>query len=137
MSTVPVTIQEMVTHDYNEYVRLSLTIPPDLKAALKSNERIPALFDSLTVQLTNAAKAKPHLITRDVIKKVVYDFTELFITGVKSRAEQRIMSDVDRAAMDAKIKERQSVYESLDKNGNGKLMEGVYVRDKDNQRTTD
>jgi hypothetical protein len=127
ISPIPISIKDMVIADYQEFIAISSDIPEDLKSALKAHERVPAFFDALSYQLSLVEKNNPHLINRAVIKKATYDLADLFIKGVKHRADIKMMSDASRSVINSKVSEKQQLDNALDKEGNGEIMEGIYA----------
>ena len=92
--------QKFIRDTYNEAVRLHPSINSELKLALKSNERVPTFVDALAkevehVQDVMLASGKEK-IKDETIKHLVYDLTNLFITGIENQYTIRQETDAAR-----------------------------------------
>lgn len=115
-------IERLIIADYQERVALSPDIPADLRRALRTHERVPAFMSRLLAQIKQCEKKGLHL-SRELIKQMTYDFTDMFIKAVKTKAEQ-----------DAKpylFQPKPQLHEQLDAQGNGTIEElGITIRDR-------
>lgn len=82
-------IKTICRNDFQEYVALA-DINADLKRALKSHERVPAFVDNLAKELYHL----PFDVSRETIKKLVYDMSDLFIKLLVRKADEGLMSDI-------------------------------------------
>lgn len=91
---------ELVRKTYQEAIALNRNINSDLRAALKSHERMPLLFQNLALELEKVqalqlSKGKPP-VTEKTMKSLIYDVTDMFISGVEAEAKARYESDAQR-----------------------------------------
>lgn len=93
----------MIRQDYQEAVRLLPGIPEELRASLKTNERVPIFLDNLTNEISKLpAHIRPQRLK---IKQIVYEITNTFVLNVKRAADEKHLSDI---AKNAKIAENQA-----------------------------
>lgn len=118
--------RKLVEDAYFEAIALNNTIPYDLRVALKNHGKIPLFLHNLAVELdkTQAKRIADGKATFAVkqLKNIVYDFTKLFIEGVKAEAESRHQSDIKKQLMQAKLQAEKD----LDLTASGKVS-GDYV----------
>lgn len=86
-------IRTICRETYQESVRTALDIPSDLRIALRAHERVPAFIDRLAVELGRCK----FRIERHIIEEVARDMTRLFISNVVRMADERMMSDAEKA----------------------------------------
>lgn len=124
-------VKTLCRDDYQEYITLR-EMPTELRRALKSHERVPVFIDNLAKELYHL----PFPVSRETIKKCVYDLTEVFVRLVIKQSDERVMSDVEkmRRIQEAdKIKAMDSLQDQLEAYG----TETTEVTDKGQvQRTT-
>lgn len=123
------TVREMVLSDYRERVSLNPNIPGELRSALKTHERVPVFVDNLCKEIAKFDRLPKKIkIDRMKLKKLVYDMTDMFCLAVKSEADNRYKSDIEKAIMRRDSEERFK----LDNEGNGIVEElGVEVKDRE------
>lgn len=117
--------REMIVSDFRERVFLNSEIPSELKSALKYNERVPLFIDNLNAEINKIVNSrKTFKLDRYKLKMIVYDLTDMFCMAVKSEAENRYKSDLEKSL------QAKPDY-GLDKFGNGFNEElGVEIRDR-------
>lgn len=114
-------IRKLIEEDYRECVALMTNLPSEFKRALKTHERMPALFKKLESELVNVEK-RLGVIDRATIKMCVYDITNMFIRMAKAQVDRKIQTKAKDVALDAM---------GLDIHGNGYIEElGVMIRDR-------
>lgn len=91
---------ELVRKTYQEAIALNRNISSDLRIALKSHERMPLLFQNLAtelekVQALQLSKGKPP-VSEKTMKSLIYDVTDMFISGVEAEAKSRYESDAQK-----------------------------------------
>ncbi len=92
---------ELVRKTYQEAIALNRNINSDLRTALKSHERMPLLFQNLAlelekVQALQVSKGKPP-VSEKTMKSLIYDMTDMFISGVEAEAKSRYETDAQKA----------------------------------------
>lgn len=91
-------IGRLVYDDYKECVKLA-TINSDMRESLlRDNGRVPKFINNLTEQLVKVKR-----LTRQTIKLVTYDMTEVYMKSLERFANERRMSDLDAAVKQAEI----------------------------------
>ena len=85
-------IDKLILSTYQTTVALS-TMPDELKASLKTNERVPRFIAKLKQEIESLP---PHLITELTIVNLTTDLTHLFLHNVKTAADQMAMSDAEK-----------------------------------------
>lgn len=131
---------KFIRDTYNEAVRLHPSINSELKLALKSHERVPTFVDALAKEVEQVQNVMlstgKEKIKEDTIKHLVYDLTNLFITGIEKQAEIRQESDVKRMLREQAVSYAKDLDESADGNLKGDFAdifaEGV-VESKDRE----
>lgn len=112
---------KLIKESYIEAIALDQTIPLDLRSALRSHERMPLFLDNLAKQLAgaqaNRIKSNKDALHEAQIKSIVYDFTKIFIDGVKREAENRYKSDVKKQLEMAQAQ----MLKDLDATASGKI----------------
>ncbi len=113
-------ILELCRRTYKEYIEQMLDVPPDLRRSLRAHERVPLLIDNLARELTVIQKQPFRLkgkpITKQEIIGIVQDFTRSFVQNVHRQAEERMMSDAAKQAIEenaAKVQEERALAEAL------------------------
>jgi len=89
--------------DYQEKVAM-MNVDSELKRALRTHERIPVLFTNLARELH-----KIQGLTREQIKMIVYDYTEIYMRNVERMANERVMSEVKKSTIEAEHKEKENL----------------------------
>lgn len=114
---------KFIRDTYNEAVRLHPSINSELKLALKSHERVPTFVDALAKEVEQVQNVMlstgKEKIKDDTIKHLVYDLTNLFITGIEKQAELRQESDVKRMLREQAVSYKKDLDESADGNLKG------------------
>lgn len=91
----------LVRTTYDEAVKLHATAPSDLKVALKSHERVPQFIDNLAMEFTKVAdlrsKKAQALPAVKHLKEIVYDMTDVFISGLIQENERMRESEIKKA----------------------------------------
>lgn len=92
--------RRLVEDAYNEAIALMPDIPLDLRAALKKHNKMPLMLHNLAIELDKVQASRQNAGKQTYavkqLKDIVYDFTKLFIEGVKMEAESRHQSDVKK-----------------------------------------
>jgi hypothetical protein len=83
-------LRQKCIQSYQETIRLA-DIPSDLRTSLKAHERVPKFIDNLAKEM----RSIPNLDSV-TIKMMVHDLTHLFITSVRTKADEMRMSDLER-----------------------------------------
>lgn len=117
------TLREMVVADYQERVALC-SVPEDLKRSLKAHERVPQFVDNLVNEINRfPTKIK---VDRVKLKYLVHQMTDIFILAVKTTAENKFKSEIEKNAI-LKLAEEPAF---LDKDGNGTDPDtGITIKD--------
>jgi hypothetical protein len=118
---------EFVRKTYQEAIALNSKIPSDLKIALKSHERMPLLFQNLAIELQKVqdlyrARGKPP-VSEKTMKSLVYDVTDMFISGVESEAKSRYESDAQKALKELEAQKLKDIQETASGNVSGEYQE--------------
>lgn len=105
--------RRLVEETYKEAIALNNKIPSDLRSALKSHNKIPLFLHNLALELdklqTLKQKQGKEPIAETKLKQIVYDFTDLFITGVKAKAEADYQSDIQKQMLAAKAQAEKDI----------------------------
>lgn len=113
--------RRLVEETYRESIALNNKIPDDLRSALKAHERIPLFLNNLALELDklqiHRQKKGQETFTDAKIKSIVYDFTDVFITGIKAEAEAKYQSDIQKQLMQKQIADAKD----LDATASGKV----------------
>lgn len=104
----------LIDSDYREYVQIT-PMNSDLKEALLRQERVPSFLNNLIKELSRVKK-----LTREQIKLVTYDMTQLFISQVTRMANEKHMSDATRAAKQKEIDDKANLEKIADEWADGK-----------------
>jgi hypothetical protein len=130
---------ELVKKTYHEAVMLNQKIPSDLKTALKSHEKIPLFFKSISQELEKAQNErlaknqKP--FHEKTIKDFIYDVTEIFIVGIKAEADARAQSEIERLASKAEADRKKDLEATISGKAQGDyadvLKEGGVIMPED------
>ena len=98
----------LVKKTYQEAIALNPTINSDLRAALKSHERMPLLFKNLAIELEKVQADRVNKwkkpFPEKTLKALIYDMVDVFIMGVEMEVKKRYQSDMERIEEEAKIK---------------------------------
>jgi len=89
-------IDKLILSTYQTTVALS-TMPDELKASLKTNERVPRFIAKLKQEIESLP---PNLVTELTIVNLTTDLTHLFLHNVKTAADQMAMSDVEKRRLE-------------------------------------
>ena len=118
--------RRLVEETYKEAIALNNKIPSDLRSALKSHNKIPLFLHNLALELDKLQALKQKQgkepIAETKLKQIVYDFTDLFIVGVKAKAEADYQSDIQKQMLAAKAQAEKD----LDATASGKVT-GEYA----------
>lgn len=110
-------IRNMVMEDFRERVKLNPNISGELKAALKTNERVPQFVDNLTAEINKIFNSRRNYkLDRAKLKNLVYDLTDTFCLGV--------MNEHDNKKRQAEADSLASQVAQLDDKGNGTVEIG-------------
>lgn len=91
---------KLIQADYKEWLELNkATLPDGMYRALKSNERIPLFFQNLEREIAKVQFRKKVILDRIVIKNIVYDMTNAFVTLLKRQADEKGMSILERSRL--------------------------------------
>ena len=98
----------LVKKTYQEAIALNPKINSDLRAALKSHERMPLLFKNLAIELEKVQADRVNKwkkpFPEKTLKALIYDMVDVFIMGVEMEVKKRYQSDMERIEEEAKIK---------------------------------
>lgn len=118
--------RKLVEETYKEAIALNNKIPSDLRSALKSHNKIPLFLHNLALELDKLQALKQKQgkepMAETKLKQIVYDFTDLFIVGVKAKAEADYQSDIQKQMLAAKAQAEKD----LDATASGKVT-GEYA----------
>lgn len=89
-------LRDLVVKEYQQTITNSLEIPRELKDALKVHERMPAFMDNLCKELSNPLFAKH---SNNQLREIVNDATMFFISLVKQKANEQMLSDLAKEKM--------------------------------------
>lgn len=101
--------KKLVIQEYRRAVAESQTATPELKAALKTNDRVPAFIDRMSQELARAEHKL--LIKRGKLPKLetlawaVRSMTEAFLSYIEANVRDRRMSDAEAALRARKAQE--------------------------------
>jgi hypothetical protein len=104
-------LRELVIHEYQSTVRNHPNIPRELKDALKVNERLPAFMDNLCRELSHPA-FKNH--SNNQLREVISETTNFFISLVKKKAEEQMMSEIAKMTIKQEIKDKEIINRAVD-----------------------
>jgi hypothetical protein len=129
----------MVRSDFKEFIETDVSVPSDLRAALKSNERVPLFMDKLSDEIRKAdavIRRRGGTMDRVKIKMLVFELTKQFVHFVKIKCEEHHMSDLAQKAIKTEV-EGDELTKKLDDNGNADFTEelGVQIVDREPGRT--
>lgn len=114
-------IREMILADYNERIQTVQGIPDDLRRALKDHERVPLFVENLTREIKKIEQVKPKFkMDRVKLKSLVYDMTDVFWRAVKTTAEDKYKSEIEKQIKRATSED---LFKGLDAQGNGFISE--------------
>ena len=89
-------LRDLVVKEYQQTITNSLEIPRELKDALKVHERMAAFMDNLCKELSNPLFAK---YSNNQLRGIVNDATMFFISLVKQKANEQMLSDLAKEKM--------------------------------------
>lgn len=102
-------------------MQLHPTANSELKRALKAHERIPTFIENMCKEIdkvqTLAIKRRKKKYDDHTIKSLVYDMTNIFISGIEQEARKRYESDAQKFLNQQKEQEQKD----LDASATGKL----------------
>lgn len=104
-------MKKFIYDSYCEAVALS-TAPDELKRALKTHERTPTFLANIEREF---GKMNRKLLTPITMKNVVYDLTNLYIRNVMRMANEKAMSLVEKARIQAENDRLQKFKSDTDK----------------------
>lgn len=104
-------LRDLIIKEYQATVRNSPSIERELKEALAVNERVPAFIDNLCVELANPV-FKNH--SNNQLKDIVVDATSFFISLVKQKAHERMMSEAAKMAIKQDISDTEVINKACD-----------------------
>lgn len=115
-------ITKWIEDDYREAVQLLPEIPEELRKALKTHERVPKFFEGLQKEFATIEQRKIKM-TREDVKKVVYDLTMVFVACLKRRVDEQSMSDLGRLISKNKAQKIKDLDETADGKPSGEYIE--------------
>lgn len=117
---------ELVKKTYQEAIALK-QMPSDLRTALKSHERMPLMFKNLALELdklqTSRILKKKKPFAEKIIKDVIYDMVDIFISGVELEAKSRYESDMAKLAAQAEAQKQKDLDATASGNVSGEYQE--------------
>jgi len=98
--------QKRLRQMYHQAVLSHPTAPTELKHSLKSNERVPQFIDNLYIQIKQVqamrlSQKKPPF-EDSIIQGLVNDLTNMFIHNIKTIADHKMKSDLDKMLIKTK-----------------------------------
>lgn len=105
------TLREFVIKEYQATVRNHPGIPKELKDALEVNERVPRFMDNLTEQLKNPAFKD---YSNNQLREVVKDATCFFLSLVQRKAEEQMMSAIEKSRIEKIIADKAILDKAVD-----------------------
>lgn len=92
--------KKLVEQAYQEALALNKNVNAELRAALRSHERMPLFLSNLAKNLEDLQASRRglnrYIYPENQLRQIVYDFTEVFISGVVAEAESRYRSEVQK-----------------------------------------
>lgn len=117
---------ELVKKTYQEAIALK-QMPSDLRTALKYHERMPLMFKNLALELdklqTSRILKKKKPFAEKIIKDVIYDMVDIFISGVELEAKSRYESDMAKLAAQAEAQKAKDLDATASGNVSGEYQE--------------
>lgn len=117
---------ELVKKTYQEAIALK-QMPSDLRTALKYHERMPLMFKNLALELdklqTTRILKKKKPFAEKIIKDVIYDMVDIFISGVELEAKSRYESDMAKLAAQAEAQKAKDLDATASGNVSGEYQE--------------
>lgn len=111
----------LVLKSYEEAVQLHPTASSDLKRALRAHERVPSFITNLCTEIEkvqdHTMRTKQKKFSDKLIKELVYDMTNIFITGIESEAKTRFESQAAKVLRESEAQSKKD----LDQSATGKL----------------
>ena len=120
-------LRGMVERDYFEAIRMAIDMPSDLREALVRHARTPRLINNVIAEIHKLEQAGLP-VDRELIKRITYDFTNMFMHLVKKKADEEAMSQLAKSAMVQAYEDQKMVESLLDASGNGDVN-GIKVSD--------
>lgn len=130
--------RKLVEQAYQEAIALNKNIPADLRDSLRRHNRMPLFLSNLALELEKAqtstlARGRSK-IADNRLKEIVYDFTEVFIQGIKAEADRRYQSDIQKKLIEAEATRRADLEKTASGNVSGEYQElfeqgGISVTD--------
>lgn len=106
------TYKKFCASAYQRYVD-SLDIPIDLRTGLKTSERVPMFINNLSLELdkiqADRIRTGKPIFSDHAIEAVIKDMTEVFISGIKIKAQQMYESDIAKSIREAKADEQKAM----------------------------
>lgn len=104
-------LREFVIKEYQATVQNHPNLHPELKRALKTNERVPKFIDSLVGELSKPALKNK---SNNQIRDVVHDSTLFFLNLIKQKADEQMMSDIQKMKIQQEIADKAIIDKACD-----------------------
>jgi hypothetical protein len=92
--------RKWVHEEYRKAVRDSKFATPELKASLKTSDRVPGFIDRLSQEITKAEQIlfrKGRVVKLETLQWAVQQMTETFLQGIEAQAKNNQTSQIARA----------------------------------------
>ncbi len=109
-------IRTICRRTYQKTIADDITIPSELRRALRTHERVPRFIDNLAQELSRVPK-----ITKEEIEVAARDMTGFFLVSFVVSAEQRVLSPIEKHRRQRIIDGRKEFRESVEKMERGEF----------------
>lgn len=126
----------IIRRHYKERVKNHATCPTELREALKTNERVPAMIDNIAKDISKAEKSGVRFTVND-IQTMVYQATDILIELMVKKFNQTAYENAIAKAR-GELKQEKVDAVGLDEFGNGTVeteFGDVTIGDKDYGKT--
>lgn len=83
-------LREFIVKEYQACVRNSPAVPPELKEALRVNERVPGFIDNLAREFSNPFFKN---YTNNALRVIIQDATQMFLNLLNQKAYEKSLSE--------------------------------------------
>ena len=104
-------LREFVIKEYQATVRNRPDLPRELKEALAVNERVPAFVDKLCHEFSQPFFKN---YSNNALKTLIKDATDFFLALVQQRANEKMMSEVEKMAIKQQIADEKILNNAAD-----------------------
>jgi len=103
-------LKAFILQCYDERIALA-PMPEEMRASLKDSNRVPEFLRNLHLRLE---KLPPRLQRKEVIRDGVYSLTDWFIHAFKKHAEERMMSEAAKMALQENERKKNVIQKAVD-----------------------